>query len=195
MTWLPYGPRGRFLAASLAGVVLSTVLFGAAFPVYEYYIERVERLAQRKLIASRMALLADGLPVLRALYADRSRTKPSLLAGDTDSIAAAALLSQIKGIAREAGVAIGSIETLPSEVLPSVEGASALRRIALRLVAVANWDAVVTLLASAAAANPRIAVEDFRLNGVSLAGGDPTRYEATLNVVGFRAASGPVLPK
>ena len=191
MNGLPHGPAGRLLASGISVALLLVLAFGVIAPGWDWYRERVELRDQREAFARRMTALVAGLPGQRAAFAERNRgAPPALLAGATDAIAAATLLSQVQEIARQSQAGIGSIETLPSEAVPGTTGAGALRRVGVRVSVDARWDALIALLATCAAATPRMVLDDLRVAAVAAPGGEPARFDATFNVIALRAAAG-----
>lgn len=192
MTGLPHGPAGRLLAAGITLLLLLTIGLGVIAPGWDWYRERVELRDQREAVARRMAVLAAGLPAMRAAYADRGRAAPAaLLEGATDAIAAATLLARVQEMARQAELGVGSIETLPAEPVAGTAGAAALRRVGVRLSVDGRWEALIALLAACAAASPRMSVDDLRIAAVAPPGSDPVRFDANFNVIALRAAGTP----
>ncbi|MBV8455245.1 MAG: hypothetical protein JO122_01355, partial [Acetobacteraceae bacterium] len=91
---LPTGRRGRALAVALGVLVLLLLWFGIASPILGWYSDRAGALAQRELLASRMARLAVRLPTLAREAGNLRAGEPAsdaLLPGQSDAVAAAAL--------------------------------------------------------------------------------------------------------
>jgi len=180
---LPTGPRGRLLALGILALLLAALWLGAIAPLLEWHAAREEELRQRSALAARMSAVAESLPRLRRDAAADSGALPALLEGASDSIAGAALQSQVQDMAGQAGVTLGSAELLP------VEAAGRYRRVALRLSANGSWTALVMLLQAMETATPRMLVEELGVqSALSLAPGAAQRVSANITLVAFRVA-------
>lgn len=183
MTSLPTGARGRALALALLAVLAGVLWLVIAVPLLDWHAQRTEALDRKLAIASRMEAVADALPRLRreAAGAASDPGPRALLEGASDSLAAAALQSQLDALAGKSGVALSSAEVLP------VEAAGAYRRVSLRLTGAGPWPALVGLLQAIDEASPRMVVDDLQLQPApSIAAGAAQPLAATFTVIAFR---------
>ena len=181
---LPTGPRGRALALVIAGLLLAAVWLVAVVPLIEWHDALAERLVQRQALADRMEQMARTLPQLRQEATAGEGAPPTLLEGGSDSVAGAALQSQVQEIAARAGATLSSAELLP------VEAAGTYRRVSLRISANGSWAALVALLGALEEATPRMLVDEMRVQSApSIAPGAGRPMAMTLTVVAFRAGN------
>ncbi len=186
---LPRGNRGHWLAAAITVVALILLWFGAASPLLGWYDERESDLAERSLLARRMAETASSLPDAQRQAAGRlaeAESADELLPGGSDAIAGAALQEQLQAMAAKSGVQLVSAEMLPAG------DASRFRRIALRLAATGRMPEIVQLLQLIETAKPRLLAADLGLQSqitVDRPGAPDLR--ASFTVFGFRAAGAP----
>ncbi len=183
---LPQGPKGQALALGLSVLIALTVWLGAVAPALDWYAGRDETLRRERALLHRMAILTDTLPALRevAANASESERQPSgLLAGASDSLAAAALQQKLDELASAAGVRIGSEEILPAQA----DGE--FRAIAVRATLTAPWRAVVRLLEAMAKSDVPMAADELQLRGPPGNSKDPELpIDATFTVTAYRAA-------
>ena len=114
---LPEGRRGQFLAVTLVVILAAFLWLGIASPLLTWYEARSVELASRQTLLVHMAERARELPTLKRLAAaSRSEAVPpdTLLAGDSDAIAAATLQGVIETMATTAGATLASEEVLPA---------------------------------------------------------------------------------
>lgn len=157
---LPTGRRGRALAVASGVLVLLLLWFGIASPILGWYSERGEALAQRDMLARRMAHLASHLPALEHEAAGLRAGGPApdaLLPGQSDAVAAAALQELVHALASHAGTVLLSVEILPAEQIGQF------RRIGLRLSLQADLPHFVGLIRLLDQARPRILVSDLEV--------------------------------
>jgi general secretion pathway protein M len=157
---LPTGRRGRALAVALGLLVLVLLWFGIASPLLGWYSDRAEALAQREMLASRMARLARRLPALEREAGNLRAGEPgpdALLPGQSDAVAAAALQERVHALASQAGTVLLSVEILPAEQIGQF------RRIGLRLSLQADLTHFVGLMRLFEQARPRILVSDLEV--------------------------------
>src|SRR5581483_500245 len=153
-------------------------------PLLELYREREARIEMRRTMLAHLRAAESQLPALRRRIAE-------LRAGGRDGIALANLQSEVEASAAAAGVAIGSTEGLPAEARGDY------RRIGLHLVANGSYAALADLLARLGDAAPPLLVDNLKLHPLATEGGPgaPMRFEAGIDVYGFRAGSEPDAPK
>jgi hypothetical protein len=191
---LPSGPRGRALALALTALALALLWFGLIAPLGAWYAERAERLRQDQTLLSHMTMLERTITVLKqqadAVAARRAAGRQEkLLDGATDGVAAATLQGLVESLARAAGTAVASAETLPAEP------AGAHRAIAVRIALAAPWPTLVRLFAAIAAADSPIVVDNLQLHGPprSMPEAD-WPIDASFTVTGYRAVQPAAAP-
>jgi len=184
---LPTGRAGQWLALGLAAVLLAVLWAAVASPLIGWHGARSEALAQRRVLASRMAGIAAELPEFKRVAAKAAAAAPptgAMLDEPTDAVAGAALQQRVQDIASRAGATLSSAEALPAET------AGAYRRIRLRVALTVHWPVLVaTLQALAEQGTPQMLVDDLQLRGapVLLEHDDPP-LDASFTVVALRAA-------
>ena len=188
-TGLPTGVRGRVLALGIAVLLLAALWLGVLAPLLDLHAAREGRLATQRVLATRMAALAEALPGLRREAEAGGGAPPALLEGGSDSVAGAALQGQVQEMAARAGVSLGSAELLPAEL------AGRYRRISLRLAVGGSWGGLVGLLQALEGATPRMLVDELQVRDApSIAPGAGRPVAAGLTVVAFRSAD-PAAPR
>lgn len=188
MTMLPTGQAGRYLALGLLLVMGVAAWQAIASPMLALYADQAATLEQRSALASRMAQVSAGLPdLMRESTQGAAGAAPRphvLLQGPIDAVAGAALQQLVLDMAGRTGATIGSTETLPAE------GRGGYRQIAVRVAVSASWARLVRLLAAIEEAQPIMVVDDLQLRrGPLVALGTEQAVEASLTVIGFRAAA------
>jgi len=183
---LPTGRPGQALAVALLLAVAALAWSSVAAPLTDLYASRAESLAQRTVLARRMAQAAADLPALQQASSRFVAAGPppaALLSGASDAVAGATLQQLAQDMAARAGATLSSSETLPAEQ------AGAYRRIAVRVALSAPWPVLVSLLRSIAEASPGMLVDDMQLHGTrQIEGTGELPMDASLTVLGFRAA-------
>lgn len=183
---LPTGRPGQALAVALLLAVAALAWSSVAAPLTDLYASRAESLAQRTVLARRMAQAAADLPALQQASSRFVAAGPppaALLSGASDAVAGATLQQLVQDMAARAGATLSSSETLPAEQ------AGAYRRIAVRVALSAPWPVLVGLLRSIAEASPGMLVDDMQLHGTrQIEGAGEFPMDASLTVLGFRAA-------
>lgn len=183
-TSLPDGRRGQILAVALGLTIVAALWLGVASPLADWYRQRDESLAQRRLVLRHMQAVASLLPALQR-QAPAARRDTALLPGATDALAAAALQSAAQAMASASGVTLSSMETLPAQ--PH----GAYRQIGLRLSLAAPWPALVTLLRDASTGQPRMLVDDLEVRPVPMRRPDAQApVSASFTLLAFRRGNG-----
>lgn len=186
---LPSGRAGQWLALGLAAVVLALLWEVAALPLIQWHAARAQALAERRVLAGRMAGLAAELPLLSRAAAQAAAAGPpagAMLDQPSDAVAAAALQQRVQDIASKAGATLSSAEALPAEA------AGAYRRIRLRVALTAHWPVLVGMLQGLAVQTvPQMLVDDVQLRSapVLLDRNDPP-LDASFTVLALRAGTG-----
>jgi hypothetical protein len=184
---LPTGRPGRLLALGIAIAIPLVLWFGLGAPLLQWHAERAATLVERRELARRMQDLLAEIPDLqrRASQEPKVVGADSLLAGDSDAIAAAALQEKVQAIAAETGATVSSAEILPAQELGGY------RRIGLKIAVYARvWSGLVRLLQGMQQATPKMLVGELEIRAM------PTRSEAvdvpvsaTITVLAYRAAA------
>ncbi len=200
---LPTGRTGRLLALAVTLLILAAGWFAIGSPLVAWHADRAELLDQRRLLARRMAGIAQSLPELRqtagagvaspglgspSLASSGSASSgaaapASLLDGATDAIAAAALQQLVQDMAGRAGASLATAETLPPVQ------AGTYRRIGLHVSLNAPWSVLMRLLLAIGQAAPRMLVDDLQVHAPRLVvqPEDPP-LDAGFTVFAFRPA-------
>jgi general secretion pathway protein M len=182
---LPTGRNGRIAAAGLA--ILALVLAWLAFvsPVLDWYATRAARLDEQRQRAARETALIQALPELRREAEAAAKTPThSVLPGNTDAIAGAALQEQVQTMASAANAQLTSAETLPAEQV------GAYRRIGVRVELNAQLPVIVELLKSVEEAEPTMLVDDIRLTATPVGPlNQPLPLDAAFTVYAFRVGT------
>ncbi len=184
---LPEGRRGRLLALGVAALLLAALWAAIAAPLLDLYGERETRIERQEAALARMRGLAAALPALRRAVAEGGDAPAGggALEGTTDALAAAALQQVIDGIARDAGVRIASIETLPTE--PAGDH----QVIGLRLTLSVPWDGLVRLLAAIATHDTVMVADNVQLRALSRAARDEDNtIDTVVTVTAWRPRDG-----
>jgi hypothetical protein len=182
------------LALGLALLAAAMIWIGAVAPIWGWYGDRAELLRRQHAIAHRMASLVESLPALRRQAATvdgdaassggtANDTSAELLTGASDPVAAASLQQRIEGLAKQAGVRVGSEEILPGQA----EGD--LRAIAVRLTLTAPFRSLVALLLALSRSETPMVVDELMLRGPpNKPGEDDLPVDVTLTVTSYRPA-------
>ena len=186
---LPVGRRGQIVAVGLLVIALGLAWALVASPLIGWYQAREERLAEQQVLLAHMTRLVAELPALRRSAGDGGQANDvpaaTLLGGESDAIAGAALQGMVQDMARAAGVTLTSAEALPGDPR------GAFRRIGLRIMLSADWPALIDLLKAVESSPMRLLVDDLQLHATAntQAGAirDAPRIEASFVVLGFRA--------
>jgi general secretion pathway protein M len=154
-----------------------------------WHAEAAENLAQRRVLARRMAQVVRSLPELERQAADAVSSAPppsALLQGANDAMASAALQQAVRDMAIGAGAVLSTTETLPAEQ------AGAYRRVSLRVAFAAPWPVMVRLMQAVGQASPVMMIEDLQVRGPHLhvGAGEPD-LDASMLVFAFRAGTVP----
>jgi hypothetical protein len=188
----PSGPAGRALALALTLSALLVAWAGVVAPAFDWFANRQDTLRRQTALAQRMAALVDRLPALREQAAGAGQAAgpapDALLAGATDSLAAASLQQQLDALATAAGVRIGSEEIMPPRA------AGDFRAISVRVTLTAPWKSVIGLLLAMGKAEVPMVADDIQLRGPVAAGtaGDPDPpIDATFTVAAYRLPPAP----
>ena len=185
---LPEGRRGQALAVGMALAASGLLWLGLVAPALDWYADRQDRLERQAAVLRRMQALAAGVPALK-LEAEAIRTAPgraeAALEGAGDAVAAATLQQTLDRLAQDAGLRIGSAETLPAEA------AGAWQAITVRVTVTGAWPALVGLLRGIAAAPTAMQVDDLQLRPPPRSSRDPDwPIDAVFSVTAWRARGG-----
>lgn len=184
---LPEGRHGQFLALGIGLIGLMLLWLALLGPLWGWYQQRADDLAQQRALASRMQALTREIPALRTEVAAQGPDQGSnmLLPGGTDAIAGANLQSALQDLAKQSGT------SLDSAALAPVEAQGPLRKIGLQVSLTTNWSALIGFLAAIETASPRMVVDGLSLNNAGPPGTDGAPpVQASFTVSAFRAAGG-----
>jgi general secretion pathway protein M len=184
-SWL-VGRRGQSLAVGVTVLAALLLWLGIVDPLWSWYGDRNELLAQRQALLQRMQALAASLPTLRAASADKRgegvEAATSLLAGATDSVAAADLQERVQKMATAAGASLTAVETLPAETT-----AGRWHKVSLRISLTTSWPVLVELMRSLEQSPTRILIDDVHFHSaVGVARPTSAPIQASMVLCGFR---------
>jgi general secretion pathway protein M len=185
---LPTGRRGQILALGITVVLIVIAWVGVVGPALSWYGGRAEMLAQRRVLAGRMAAIAATAPALQAQLQAAAASGPpkrAVLEGATDAIAGAALQQQVQDMTSQVGATLTSAESLPPVQ------AGEYRRIGLHVSVTAPWTVMVALLVAIQNATPQMLIDDLQLqSGVLLSASTAAHpLEASFTVLAFHAGT------
>ena len=184
---LPTGRPGRILALGIAIAIPILLWFGIGAPLMQWHADRAAAIAGRRELARHMEDLLAEIPDLerRASQEPKLVGADSLLAGDSDAIAAAALQEKVQAIAAETGATVSSAEILPAQELGGY------RRIGIRIALYARtWSGLVRLLQGMEQATPKMLLGELELRAMPTRAADvDTPISATVMVLAYRAAT------
>ncbi len=180
---LPTGRRGQALALAIAAMLLALVWLAAISPLLEWYGQREETLTQTRLLASRMAAVAETAPALQRLTAPGSGDPAaSLITGATEAVAGAALQQRLQELSEHAGVRMSSAEVLTSEP------GGAYRRIRVHVAVTGVWSRLVGLVSDVDHATPRMMLSELQVGLSRSIATDPVKpLDASFTVVALYA--------
>jgi len=184
---LPTGRPGRILALGIAVAIPIVLWFGIGAPLVQWHAERAAALAERRELARHMEDLLAEIPDLqrRATQEPKLVGADSLLAGDSDAIAAAALQEKVQAIAADTGATVSSAEILPAQEFGGY------RRIGLRIAVYSRvWSGLVRLLQGMQQATPKMLVGELEVRAMPTRAADvDSPISATITVLAYRAAT------
>lgn len=156
---LPKGRRGQALAGGITVAAAALLWSGLVAPLLDCYASQQETLQRQAMLLARMQALAASLPTLRR-DAEAMRSAPgraeAALEGRSDAIAAAKLQQTLDELAADAGLRIGSAETLPAETVGDWQA------ITVRVTVSAPWPALIRMLQAIAAAPTAMVVHNLQ---------------------------------
>ena len=184
---LPTGRPGRILALGITVAAPIVLWLGVGAPLLQWHAERAAALTERRELARHMEELLAEIPDLQR----RANQEPSvvgadsLLAGDSDAIAAAALQEKVQAIAAQTGATVSSAEIMPAQELGGY------RRIGLRIAVYARlWSGLVRLLQGMEQATPKMLIGELELRAMPTRATEvDTPISATVTVLAYRTAS------
>ena len=182
------GRRGSGVALGLLLVALLLAWLGVVSPLIGWYRARAEAIAEQQSLAEHMEALVATLPALRAeaVHARTAVPQATLIMGDSDAVAAAALQGRIEEMARQQDARLASVAILPGEP------AGIWRRVGLRIEVNAPFAVVVRLLQTLLATTPTMIIDDVSLTAAAISTpGRPATMDAEFTVYAFRRGSPP----
>ncbi|GAN60629.1 hypothetical protein ACI01nite_23610 [Acetobacter cibinongensis] len=187
---LPAGLSGQILACSVtfAGVAFLAM---TGFSLLSFYHNRATALEDQRAVLSHTEHLIRQTPELKRRYQERhasASSKHLLLAGQSDSEAAANLVQTVQALATRRQIEIASQETVPPHAIGHF------RAISVRIALTGNWAAFVALLDDLDHTEPRLLVEDLEIQRArtvtNATRGHTSAVDSTLSITGFRADRG-----
>jgi general secretion pathway protein M len=187
---LPTGRRGQMLAVALTVICGAALWAGLISPLMFWYDTRAQNLGDRRLVAARMARIAQTVPDLLRQAAALRAAAPSgrdiALEAPSDAVAGARLQQRMQDLATAAGMTLSSVETLPAQQ----EGGY--RRISLRVTCSASLPVLVGLLQKLEVSSPRMLIDDVDLDASpDLNRPDGIAIGANFTVIAFRPGRAP----
>jgi general secretion pathway protein M len=182
---LPTGRIGQILALGVTLLALALVWLTVAMPLLQWHGDRAEALVQRAALLQRMEYLVamrPGLQQQAAAAAASGTGEATLLEGDSDSTASAAMQETLQALFLQAGIQLNSVETLPGDAVDTY------RRIRLRVTFNASWPVLMALLKDIEFATPALLIDELQvepaLHRISTA---PGTFDITCSIFGFRS--------
>jgi hypothetical protein len=165
-------------------LALAALWLGVAMPLTDRNTERAAEKDQRAVLLGRM----EALIATRASLAEQAKAvaaagvgENSLLDGDSDSVASAALQELLQARFMQAGVQLNSVETLPGD------DSGTYRRVRLRISFNASWPVLMAMLKEFEVARPALLIDELSvqpaLHRISTA---PGTFDVACSVYGFR---------
>jgi general secretion pathway protein M len=187
---LPNGRRGQLLAIGLTIVCLAALWVAVVSPLMSWYGARAVDLDGRRMVAVRMARIAQSVPGLLRQAASQPAAaltgRDLALQAPSDAVAGARLQQHMQDLAAAAGITLTSIETLPAQQ----EGGY--RRISLRVTCAASLPVLTSLLQKLEVSSPKMLIDDLALNASpDLNRPDGIAIAANFTVIAFRPGSAP----
>jgi general secretion pathway protein M len=187
---LPTGRRGQWLAIGLTAIFAAALWVAVVSPLMSWYGARGQDLADRRMVAARMARIAESVPnLLRQAAALRSAApagRDIALEAPSDAVAGARLQQRMQDLATAAGITLSSVETLPAQQQGGY------RRISLRVACSAPMPVLVGFLQKLEVSSPRMLIDDLDLDASpDLNRPDGIALAANFTVIAFRPGSGP----
>ncbi|MFT9063636.1 MAG: type II secretion system protein GspM [Acetobacter persici] len=187
---LPAGLSGQILACSVTFAGVACVAM-TGLSLLSLYQNRAAALEEQRTVLSHTEQLIRQIPDLKRRYQERHSSASSahiLLAGQSDSEAAANLVQTVQALAAQHQIEIASQETIPPHAMGHF------RAIGVRIALTGNWAAFVALLDDLDHAQPRLLVEDLEIQRArtitEATRGHTSAVDATLSITGFRADLG-----
>jgi general secretion pathway protein M len=187
---LPTGRRGQLLAVALTVICLAALWVAVVSPLISWYEARAQALDDRRLVATRMARIAQSVPALMRQAAALHEAAPAgrdiALEAPSDAVAGARLQQRMQDLAAAAGLTLSSIETLPAQQQGGY------RRISLRVTCSAALPVLVGLLQKLEVSSPRMLIDDVDLDASpDLNRPDGIAIAANFTVIAFRPGRAP----
>lgn len=185
---LPTGRLGRILALAILLFVVAVLWLGVASPVIGLYEDRADTLAEQRALADKMTAVAATLPAREAEAAAQAKNVApihELLAGGTDSLAAAQLQENLEKSAASTGIVLLSAEAVPPQAIGK------LRRIGLKLGLQGKYAALVAFVGSMDGSAAPLLVDDLTIQGSPNPRDSDDPLLVGLTVYGFREGDKP----
>jgi general secretion pathway protein M len=182
---LPTGRIGQALALGLTLLAAALLWLSVVMPLQQWHSDRAEALVQQAALLQRMEYLVAMRPGLQQQAAAATASgagEATLLEGDSDSTASAAMQETLQALFLQAGIQLNSVETLPGDAVDTY------RRIRLRVTFNASWPVLMALLKDIEFATPALLIDELQvepaLHRISTA---PGTFDITCSIFGFRS--------
>lgn len=181
------GRLGQAAAVAIAGLVVVSIWFGLIDPLRSWFDDQGSVLEQRRALLHRMQEVAAGLPALRATSQHNVGrdhvASTTMLAGATDSVAAADLQERVQKMASDAGISLTAVETLAAT--PTGKW----HKVSLRISLNAPWPVLMAFVRSIEQSPARILIDDVHFHSATVVA-HPTvlPIQASMVLFGFRSA-------
>ena len=187
---LPTGRRGQALAVALTVICLAALWVALISPLMSWYAARALDLDDRRLVAVRMARIAQSVPNLLRQAATQRAAAPAArdlaLEAPSDAVAGARLQQRMQDLAAAAGITFSSIETLPAQQQGGY------RRISLRVTCSGSLPVLAILLQKLEVSSPKMLIDDLALDASpDLNRPDGIAIAANFTVIAFRPGNAP----
>jgi general secretion pathway protein M len=187
---LPTGRRGQWLAIGVTAIAVAALWLAIVSPLLSWYAARGQALDDRRMVAARMARIAETVPDLlrqaAALHSAAPGGRDIALDAPSDAVAGARLQQRMQDLATSAGITLSSIETLPAQQQGGY------RRISLRVACSASMPVLVGFLQKLEVSSPRMLIDDLDLDASpDLNRPDGISLAANFTVIAFRPGSAP----
>lgn len=185
MSNLPDGLLGKVLALAIVAFLLLAVRVAVVGPLLAAYDGGQQRLQERLDLVARLKRSAGDLPRLRAAVAawrDENHGDDLLLAGSSDTVAAAALQTALKALVEQGGAKLSSAEVLPPDTVDRF------RKVGIRVSFSGDLSLVSSVLGGIESSHPVIFLDNLDIRNAGKASGDDADQSLTvaIDVFGLR---------
>jgi general secretion pathway protein M len=183
---LPDGPLGKVLALAIAALLLLAIRVTVIGPLLTLYDGGQQKLQEQLDLVERLKRSAADLPRLRAAvqqWREQAHGDELLLAGSSDTVAAAALQTTLKTLVEQGGAKLSSAEILPPDTVDRF------RKVGIRVSFTGELSLLTSVLGGIETAHPIMFLDNLDIRTASKASGDDADQTLTiaLDVYGLRS--------